>query len=94
MLPATSVCESVSCVQPMDDKVADIRKQITALSKGVIVNATDTKSCDESSNLVILKLTSYTDIENIPVFSDIKLKIPKSLVGKIKKLLGDIVTDF
>jgi len=80
----------VSLSESEDNTVEAMRLAMRLLNKGVVVQIVDVGTVSETDSLCVVKLQMLTDVGNMPMFGNIKLRLSKMAVTKLKKELARI----
>lgn len=70
--------------------VEEIRAQIRALNKGIVVDILEIENSSERDSYITIKTKILSHINDTPSFGDVKLRFPRQAVSKLKGMLGKV----
>ena len=67
-----------------DFELLDMKRKVELINQGFVVHIAKTEKITEESNYYILKITLSSEVNRMPVFGDVELRIAKQAISKLK----------
>jgi len=75
---------------PLDPEIENMRRKVELINKGFIVHIANVESIKEGDNYMTLKITLLSEVNRMPVFGDVELKITKQAIPRLKSELAKV----
>lgn len=71
-------------------ELINMKRKVELINKGFVVHIADVNQATEDNNYTTLKITLFSEVNRMPVFGDVELKITNQALPRLKSELAKV----